>query len=615
MNFTKAELQTLLKGVDYDEKLLGGLYQFVQNDGVLRNKDIVGIGEFITNPNYMNARTLKNKSVIYPEVMKDLVELNSGKYVEAVLAGGIGTAKTTIALYTQAYQLYLLSCYVSPQEAFGLDPASEIVILFQNLTATKAKEVDYDRFRAMIENSPYFKKHFPFDKDIKSSLQFPNRIIVKPISGDVSGSIGENVIGGIIDEVNFMDIIDKSKRTHNEGVYNQAEVLYNSLARRRESRFMKQGVLPGIICMVSSKRYPGEFTDMKMEEARTDATIYVYDKCIWHVKPEGTFSKESFYVFTGSDSENPYILDDTNILSEYDRDYILKIPVDFRKQFETDILDALREIGSISVRSVNPFILDVKSISDAFHSGRSMLSRTSIEFKTQKLGIDTDCFKDKEFPRFIHIDIGLVHDHLGIACGYCPGFKAMNRGEGLVEFLPEIEFDFAIDVVPPKNDEIDLARIRAMIYKLYELGLNIRWVSLDSYQSADMLQRLRQKGFKAGVQSVDDSTDPYLAMKIALHDRRVNVPYHPRLEKELINLEYDAAKDKVDHPSHGSKDIADCVAGVIWGLCRQKSIWLQYGISVKQMRDYAMKFKKKEEAKPDEEDSYMEAMRRLRNKK
>ena len=144
------------------EKLLGGLYQFVQNDGVLRNKDIVGIGEFITNPNYMNARTLKNKSVIYPEVMKDLVELNSGKYVEAVLAGGIGTAKTTIALYTQAYQLYLLSCYVSPQEAFGLDPASEIVILFQNLTATKAKEVDYDRFRAMIENSPYFKKHFRF---------------------------------------------------------------------------------------------------------------------------------------------------------------------------------------------------------------------------------------------------------------------------------------------------------------------------------------------------------------------------------------------------------------------------------------------------------------------
>lgn len=226
MNFTKEELKTLLKDTDCDEQIMNELNQFIRFDGVLRNKDVIGIKEFINNPNYMNARTLKDKSVIYPEVMIDLIELNSGKYVEAVLAGGIGTAKTTIALYTQAYQLYLLSCYVSPQEAFGLDPASEIVILFQNLTATKAKEVDYDRFRAMIENSPYFKKHFPFEKDIKSQLQFPNRIIVKPISGDVSGSIGENVIGGIIDEVNFMDIIDKSKRTHNEGTYNQAEVLY-----------------------------------------------------------------------------------------------------------------------------------------------------------------------------------------------------------------------------------------------------------------------------------------------------------------------------------------------------------------------------------------------------
>lgn len=614
MKLTKDDLRKVLQDEKFDAKLLGDLHEFINSDAALKNKDVIGIEEFIDNPNYMNARTLKNKSVIYPEVMKALIELNNGTYVEGVLAGAIGTAKTTIALYTQAYQLYLLSCYVSPQEAYGLDPASEIVILFQNLTATKAKEVDYDRFRAMIENSPYFTRHFPFDKEIKSQLVFPNRIIVKPISGDVSGSIGENVIGGVIDEVNFMDIIDKSKRTHNEGVYNQAEVLYNSLARRRESRFMKKGVLPGIICMVSSKRYPGEFTDMKMEEARTDPTIFVYDKRIWEVKPEGTFNDEWFHVFIGTDSENPYLLDDNNILSEYDPEYILRVPTDFIKQFETDILDALREIGSISVRSVNPFILDVKSVSDAFHTGKSMLSRTSVDFKTQKLGIDKECFKNKEFPRFIHIDIGLTHDHLGIACGYCPGFKAMDRGEGLIEYLPEIEFDFAIDVVPPKNDEIDLARIRAMIYKLYELGLNIRWVSLDSYQSADMLQRLRQKGFKAGVQSVDDTTDPFIAAKIALHDRRVSVPYHPRLEKELINLEYDAAKDKVDHPSHGSKDIADCFAGVIWGLCRQKTIWLQFGISVKQMRDYAQKFKKKEETTPDEDESYMEVMRRLRNK-
>jgi len=35
--------------------------------------------------------------------MNELRELNSGKYVEAVLTGAIGTGKSTIALFTTAY--------------------------------------------------------------------------------------------------------------------------------------------------------------------------------------------------------------------------------------------------------------------------------------------------------------------------------------------------------------------------------------------------------------------------------------------------------------------------------------------------------------------------------
>jgi len=611
-NFTKEDLKNVIDASNFDPFLLADLYAFVQTDGALRNKDVVGVEEFITNPNYMNARTVKNKSVIYPTVMEDLIELNNGSYSEGVLAGGIGTAKTTIALYTQAYQLYLLSCYVSPHEVYDLDPASEIVILFQNLTATKAKEVDYNRFRAMIENSPYFQNHFQYDTDIKSQLQFPNNIIVKPIAGDVSGSLGENVIGGIIDEVNFMSIVEKSKMTHDGTEYNQAEVLYNSLARRRESRFMKKGNIPGIICLVSSKRYPGEFTDVKMDEAANDDSIYVYDKCIWDVKPKGTFSEKTFRVFIGTESENPFIIEESD-KEVYDEEYVLEVPVDFRKQFETDILDALREIGGISVRSVNPFILDVSSIYDMFHKQKTILNRTSVEFKTQKLTINAKRFKQKHLPRFVHIDIGLTNNHLGIACGYCPKFKNINRGQGLIEQLPVIEFDFAIDVVPPPNDQIDLSKIRALIYKLYSLGLNIRWVSMDSFNSADMIQRLRGKGFKAGIVSVDRTMEPYTSLKYALVDRRVKAPYHPRLEKELVNLEHDVVKDKVDHPSHGSKDIADCLAGVVHGLSRQKSIWIDHGISLGQMNDYASRFVKVEKDKDEEEqESYLDMMRRLR---
>jgi len=122
---------------------------------------IVGIGKFITSPAYLNA-----DEILWDEVLKSLIELNSGDYVEAVLTGAIGVAKTTIALYTTAYQLYLLSCMRNPHKTYGLDPASEIVFVFQSITKELAKGVDYNRFKSMIQASPYFTNNFKFDFNI-----------------------------------------------------------------------------------------------------------------------------------------------------------------------------------------------------------------------------------------------------------------------------------------------------------------------------------------------------------------------------------------------------------------------------------------------------------------
>ena len=566
----------------------------------------VGIREFILSPYY-----LSDKSVVYPRVLEVLEEIIAGDFNEAVLTGGIGVAKTTIALYLTLYNLYLLSCYKTPHREYGLDPTSDIVFILQSLNKDKAKDVDFKRFRAMVEKSYYFQKFFPHNKDIESKLLFPNNIIVKPISGDVSGSIGENVISAILDEVNFMQVVEKSKQTHDGTVYDQAWTLYNSIARRRESRFMKMGKLPGIICLVSSKRYKGEFTDLKMEEAKHAEHIYVYDEVIWNIKPKGTFSEDTFEVFIGTDSENPFIVEVDDDLY-YNPEQIRDIPIDFFKQFESDILNALREIAGVSVRSVNPFILDTSCIANCFRKGRTFLSRSTVEFSKQKIGILPNKFLDKQLPRFVHIDIGLVKDHLGIACGYVPEFVKIDRGGGLIEQLPYVHIDFVMNCIPPKNGEIDLGRVRGLIFKLYELGLNIRWITLDQFNSADMIQRFRQAGFKSGIQSVDRDAIPYQAMKAGLADQRVSVPYHPRLETELLNLEYNAEKDKVDHPPNGSKDIADCLAGVVYGICRQRNIWIHHGIAAASMNDYARKFAKKE--KEIDEDTYMDTLRNMINK-
>jgi hypothetical protein len=235
-------------------------------------------------------------------------EVPEGRFVirrngKVVITGN--SAKTTTALYTQGYQLYLLSCMHAPHRVFGLDSASEILIVFQSINAATSKS-SFTRFKTMLEGSDYFKENFPFDKHIESKLVFPHRIEVVPVSGMETAVIGQNVIGGLIDELNYMSIVNKSKQSVDQGTYNQAVALYNSIARRRKSRFISGAEhLPGLLCLVSSKRYPGQFTDIKEAESKREiaktgsTTIYIYDYRVWDVKPKGTFNKGNFKVFIG----------------------------------------------------------------------------------------------------------------------------------------------------------------------------------------------------------------------------------------------------------------------------------------------------------------------------
>lgn len=209
---------------------------------------------FVESPKYLDA-----KGELYPKVLEELIEINSGAYGEAVLTGGIGSGKTTIAVFTMAYQLYLLSLEKNPQRQFGLARGSEIVFVFQSVNSDLARNVDYARFKALIDHAPYFRKYFRYSRSIESELRFPNRIVVRPISGRSTAALGQNVYGGVIDEMNYMETVDRSKRSPDAEEYDQAKSLYNAIARRRASRFMKNGNLPGVLCLVSSRRYPGQW--------------------------------------------------------------------------------------------------------------------------------------------------------------------------------------------------------------------------------------------------------------------------------------------------------------------------------------------------------------------
>jgi hypothetical protein len=550
-------------------------------------REPVGVKEFIQSPEFLN-----KPNEVYPVVLAAAEELNSGQYVEAVLTGGIGSGKTTLALYTQAYQVYLLSCMHSPHKVYGLDPSSEILIIFQSITKNLATGVDYQRFRDMIDGSPYFRNHFPFDKNLASQMNFPNRVQVKPVAGNETAAIGQNVIGGLIDELNYMAVVEKSKASVDGGTYDQAVLVYDSIARRRKSRFLENGKMPGILCLVSSKKYPGQFTDQKMEEATRDKTIYVYDKRIWDIKPEAFKGKGWFRVFSGDMTRKPRIVGENETILKSEAPHVIDIPVDFLEDFKKDIINALREIAGVSTLARHPFFIETEKVSRAFREDiASVFSRPEVDFVETHVSLRKGAFFKPDLPRFVHCDLAISGDSAGLAVGCVYDFKDVSGTAGMATQMTMIHIDGVLRIVPPRNSEIMLYKVRAVILALRKMGLNLRWFTADQFQSSDSQQILRQQGLITGHQSVDivpsptgagkkTIAQPYDYLKAALYDGRVRAPKHEFVLRELLMLEKDSKTGKIDHTPLGSKDCADCLAGVVFGLTMRRENWSQFGIPV-----------------------------------
>jgi hypothetical protein len=540
----------------------------------------VDVQTFVESRYFLNSR-----GTLFPAVMDQLRELNSGKYVEAVLTGAIGTGKSTIALYTTAYQLYVLSCLKDPHKLFGLDPSSEIVFAFQSLNKQLAKSIDYERFRAMLAASPYFNQFFPFNKKLTSEMIFPRRIVVRPLSGDVNAAIGSNIFGAILDEVNFMAVVEQSKIAVDGGVFDQANEMYNSIVRRRKSRFMAVGGrLPGMVCLVSSKRYPGEFTDRKQHEARAEIDrtgktgIFVYDRTVWQIKPEGTYGEKRFRLFLGDVSRKPCILEEGAEVPREDAQLVMEVPEEFRSEFERDILSAIRDIAGSATFALHPFIVNTEAVSKAFGQCQSVLSAESTDFVASRPLIYPRRIIRPDEPRMAHVDLGVTGDSAGIAIGWVEGFAEVQRSDKIFEPMPVINLDLILEVKPPRNGEIEFENIRKLFYKLREQGMNLKWISFDTFQSVDSMQILRQEGFITGARSMDRTSLPYDVTKTAFYDGRVKAPRHEKALSEIVRLERNPQSGLIDHPPNFSKDCADAVAGVVYGLTYRRENWVRHGV-------------------------------------
>jgi hypothetical protein len=121
----------------------------------------------------------------------------------------------------------------------------------------------------------------------------------------------------------------------------------------------------------------------------------------------------------------------------------------------------------------------------------------------------------------------------------------------------------------PTGSEIDHGKIRSFILFLRDF-FPIKSVTYDGWQSVSAIQTLRKEGFAARVLSVDTKEDPYMSLRAAFSERRFGMYNYEPLIDELLDLQRDIKKNKIDHPvkatkgGKGRKDVADAVAGAFY---------------------------------------------------
>lgn len=587
----------------FDNKMMGEMYAWAverkayHNDSVLfefmkhLEQPPVDIETFIDSQEYLGATDLK----LWPEVRKAAIEINRDwwkgpkyAYSEAVLAGGTGTGKSELSKITLLYHLHILFCLRTPQEVYGLPKTTSIVFAIQAAKPHVTKKVLYLPMRKMVEDIPFFQKHARLNKLIESEMYFEDKNIrVVPGGSDSDSILGEAIIGGIIDEINFMNIVLKSKKaevsTGRAGVFDQAQSIHDAMTKRKKGRFTYQGPQIGVICASSSTRFKGDFTDKRIAQVKQfkEKNVYIYRKAQYDVVPQSRFCGEKFRFLVGND-----VLQDTRVLEADERvpegSLVLEIPIEYREDFLRDPHGSMRDVCGISTSSISPFFKRRFKIMECVAAGienglESFLLQDNVILGVHGLPVVRvgHYCQNPSRPRYVHVDLSISGDRAGIAMLRYDGMMQIERKSGVIEKLPVCTVELAVSVEPDANNEIDAAEIRTWIKVLRDVyGYPIKVVSYDGYQSKESMQQWKKQNMRTGLVSVDRTSTPYKQFRDAINDVRVMMYEQPVLIQELFDLEYDEEKDKVDHPVHGSKDVADAVCGAYTTMVQRRASWI-----------------------------------------
>lgn len=581
----------LNQAIDFNNWEYINALENVRKDGI----DIpVSIDEFVDSTEFLG-----EKMNVWPklrEALRDMCpDILAGEkpVTEVYNRSCIGTGKSELGKIRMAYDAYFLLCFDQPSKLYpSLSRYMQIVIVMMSIRDQITKRTLYDPARQMILDMPWIQKNAIWNKDLEATLVFPNNnLTIMPMSAGALNMIGQAIIGGHIDEANFMEVVTESKRADVPGgMYDQADVVYSALSKRRKSRFISKGPNPGCLYISSSVNYSDDFIDRRVSAVRAELEecpenvqhVRIMDFRQFDVRPD-TFCGDTFRFLVGTNDYPGRVLKDEEIAGEhFPADGLVETPpIEWIDDFKYDPDKAQRDSLGISSSAIHRYMSRVDKVVDAFKRGRendvkSFLVKQNVILAVEDLPIVRSEMlpKDLRTPRAIHIDLSRTGDRCGIAMAKIAGYANITTGE-VVQTLPVYTVEMAISIEPNTLNQIDIADIRAWAMDLKQQhGLNIISVTYDGFDSQESIQQWRKLNMNSHNISMDKTTEAYDQFKQALYQDRVLLVDNDLLKQELAQLErhVKGGRAKVDHPAKGSKDIADAVVGACFAISKTRQM-------------------------------------------
>lgn len=567
--------------------------------------EVPSFREFIQDDYYAGNRG----RTLYPLIVDELDEAFSENVSEVILSGAIGWGKSYAASFGLVYDIFRLVSMVNAQQYCGIATGTDIVMMNLSVTNTQAHDGLYKYVSDLIASMPVFQEKFPdYDFEEKGPIFPKEQIFFKSGGSTEFKAIGQNVIGGALDEANFMIGVRRSKRARLAGELDQAKILYDQIARRRKSRFIQAGgKIPSRFWLVSSVQFPGDFLEQRMTASKDNPDVCVMDHNQWETRmsdPEQCkrYSGKYFTLFVGNATSKSHILaEDSTALNHEEFEvppgcHVIDVPVEYRNDFKEDLHGSIRDIAGKPTLALNPLFEDVSILQDCICNSKlgdvprehplpmeasKIIDPEIVDFKK----IPVQVLKGKVVPRlnprrprYIHFDLSETGDATGVAIGHYAGhvdtIKMLEVPSGIKdddserlvrvkESRPTTIFDLLLKFEPPVGGRIVPHDVLMFVLSVVKVcGFTVQRVSYDQYQSADSLASWKGMGIETEKLSVDRTDEPYLILRAAAQQKRISFYDYKALYADCGSLQHDIVKKKVDHTPGGSKDVSDCVAAV-----------------------------------------------------